>query len=49
MRKLTNKQYQELRNNIWADLVSSGVTSDEDENYIAFDNILGNHLKVNWD
>ena len=49
MNKISNTEYQELRNKIWEDLVASGVTSDEDENYQAFDNILGNHLEVDWD
>jgi len=39
-------EYHELRNKIWDDLVSTGVTSDEDENFIAFDTILGNHLEI---
>lgn len=49
MRRLSNTEYQELRNKIWADLVSSGVASDEDENYTAFDNVLGSHLPVDFD
>lgn len=45
---ISNTEYQELRNKIWADLVASGVSSDEDENYQAFDDVLGNHLNVDW-
>lgn len=42
-------QYHAVRNKIWDDLVSSGVTSDEDENFKAFDSVLGNHLAVDWE
>lgn len=49
MKTISNTEYQELRNKIWSDLVSCGVVSDEDEDYSAFDDVLGSHLKVNWD
>lgn len=47
--KYSINEYHALRNKIWADLVSSGVTSDEDENFKAFDSVLGNHLAVDWE
>ena len=43
------KQYHQLRNDLWTDLVGAGVVSDDDENFQAFDSVLGNKLKVNWD
>ena len=48
MKAISNTEYQKLRNKIWEDVVAAGVSSDEDENYIAFDNILGLHLNVDW-
>lgn len=48
MEKISNTEYQRLRNEIWNDLVSAGVTSDEDENYRAFDEVLGSNLEVDW-
>lgn len=49
MNKISNTEYQELRNKIWGDLVSSGVTCDDDDDYQGFDNVLGQHLNVDWD
>jgi len=48
MKKLSVQDYHELRNKIWEDLTSSGVSSDEDENFKAFDGVLGNQLPVDW-
>jgi hypothetical protein len=46
--KYSINQYHELRNKIWEDLVASGVSSDEDENFKAFDGVLGGNLPVDW-
>ena len=48
-KELNTNQYHELRNKIFQDLVSCGVTSDEDENFKAFDEVLGSSLNVNWE
>jgi hypothetical protein len=49
MKKLSRQGYEILRDKIWDDLVGCGVSSDEDENFTAFDTVLGNHLPVEWD
>lgn len=49
MKNLSKQHYERLRDKIWDDLVSSGVSSDEDENFTAFDEVLGNHLPVDWE
>jgi hypothetical protein len=47
--KYNINQYHALRNKIWGDLISSGVTSDDDENFEAFDSVLGSHLNIDWE
>jgi hypothetical protein len=49
MKKLNVNQYHILRKKIWDDLLASGVVPDEDEDWRAFDMILGHHLPVDWD
>ena len=46
--KYNIKEYHTLRNKLWEDLVSTGVTSDDNENFAAFDSVLGSNLDVNW-
>jgi len=48
-KKLTQKQYQSLRNKLYDKGVSEGYFYDTDENYEKFDKKLGQALKVDWD
>ena len=48
-KKLTQKQYQSLRNKMYDKGVSEGYFYDTDENYEKFDKKLGQALKVDWD
>jgi len=50
MRRLTNQQYQELRNKLWSELCAGGLMDDSnDGEYEAFDKILGEVLPVDFD
>lgn len=48
--KLTKNEYHKLSDSIFEDLVSCGVTDNEEENQIAFDDVLSNKLSrfVDW-
>ena len=48
MKAITVQEYHNLRDSIFNDLVSCGVTEDSDENFKAFDEVLGNKLNVIW-
>jgi hypothetical protein len=48
MERISVQAYYVLRDKIWAGLVASGMSSDEDENFKAFDEVLGANLPVDW-